>query len=73
VRLTIVISVFTVIAPGQTNDTVAYEETGLHKIIDTLPSGLYIAGDAAYVLTEHLLVPFTGSCRQDPDKDSYNF
>ncbi len=64
---------FTVVAPGQTNDAVTYEATGLHDIIDKLPSGLYVAGDAAYVLTEHLLVPFTGSCRQDPDRDSYNF
>jgi hypothetical protein len=38
---------------------VAYEETGLHKIIYKLPSGLYVAGDAAYIVTEHLLVPFT--------------
>jgi hypothetical protein len=36
-------------------------------------SGAFIAGDAAYVLTEHLLVPFTGSCKEDADKDSYNF
>lgn len=64
---------FAVVAPGQTNDAVAYEATGLHDIIDKFPSGLYIVGDAAYVLTEHLLVPFTGSCRQDADKDSYNF
>jgi hypothetical protein len=64
---------FTVIAPGQTNDAVAYEETGLHEILNELPSGLYVAGDAAYILTEHLLVPFTGSCRLDLDKDSYNF
>jgi hypothetical protein len=42
------------------------------KIIDKLPSGLYVAGDAAYILTEHLLVPFTSSCREDLDKDSYN-
>jgi hypothetical protein len=64
---------FTVIAPGQTNDAVAYEETCLHEIIDNLPSGLYVAGDAAYILTEHLLVPFTGSCRQDPNKGSFKF
>jgi hypothetical protein len=63
---------FTVIAPGQTNDAVAYEATCIHDIIDKLTSGLYVAGDAAYMLTEHLLVPFTGSCRHDPDKDSYN-
>jgi hypothetical protein len=59
--------------PGQTNDAVAHEETCLKEIIDKLPSGLYIAGDAAYILTEHLLVPFTGSCRLDPNKDSFTF
>jgi hypothetical protein len=64
---------FTVIASGQTNNAVAYKATGLHETIDKLPSGLYVAGDAAYMLTEHLLVPFTRSCREDPGKDSYNF
>jgi hypothetical protein len=64
---------FTVIAPGQTNDAVAYEATSLHETINELPSCLNLAGDAAYMLTEHLLVPFTGSCSDDPDKDSYNF
>jgi hypothetical protein len=56
-----------------TNDAVTYEETCLHEIIDKLPSGLYVAGDAAYILTEHLLVPFTGSCKLDPGKDSFIF
>jgi hypothetical protein len=64
---------FTVIAPGQTNDAVAYEATGLHERINEMLSGLYLAGDAAYMLTKHLLVPFTGSYRDDLDKDSYNF
>jgi hypothetical protein len=41
---------FTIIAPGQTNDAVAYEATGLHETINELPSGLYIAGDAAHML-----------------------
>jgi hypothetical protein len=65
---------FNVIAPGQTNDAVTYEATGLHETINKLPSGLYVAGNAADMLTtEHLLVPFAGSCREDPDTDSYNF
>ncbi len=46
-----------IFAPGQTNDAVACKATGLHEIIDKLPSGLFIAGDAAYMLTEHLLFP----------------
>jgi hypothetical protein len=42
----------------------------LHEIIENFATGTFIAGDA--MLTEHLLVSFTGSCKQDPDKDSYN-
>jgi hypothetical protein len=65
---------FSVIAPGQTNDAVTFEQTFLHEIIDKkMASGTYIAGDVAYIQTEHTLVPFTGSSKQDPDKDSYNF
>jgi hypothetical protein len=64
---------FAVIAPGQTNDAVAYEHTMLHDTIEKFAPGAFIAGDAAYILTEHLLVPFTGTAKQDPDKDSYNF
>ena len=30
-------------------------------------------GDAAYTLTEHLLVPFTGSQQDNVDNDAYNF
>ena len=64
---------FAVVTPGQANDAVAHEATGLHETIAKLPSRLRAAGDAACVLTEHLLVPFTGSCRCDPNKDSCNF
>jgi hypothetical protein len=64
---------FAVIAPGQTNDAVAYELTNLQEIIENFAPGSFIAGDAAYLLTEHLLVPFTGTSKQNPDKDSYNF
>jgi hypothetical protein len=64
---------FAVIAPGQTNDAVAYELTNLRDVIEKFAPGAFIAGDAAYLLTEHLLVPYTGTDKQNPDKDSYNF
>jgi hypothetical protein len=39
---------FTVISPdGQTNDAAADEATGFYETIDKLPSGLYVARDAA--------------------------
>jgi hypothetical protein len=62
-----------IVVSGQTNDAVGYEQTLLHEIIKKFPYWAFIAGDAAYILTEHMLVPLTGSCKQDPDKDSYNF
>jgi hypothetical protein len=64
---------FGVMGPGNKSDQPAYEETGLAEIIENLPAGLFIAADAAYVVTEHILVPFTGSQRHDCVKDTYNF
>jgi len=64
---------FGVVAPGKTPDVVAYERTGLHSIVENLPIGLYFVGDAAYTLTEHMLVPYTGSNRDNPDYDAFNF
>jgi hypothetical protein len=54
-------------------DQPAYEETGLAEIIENLPAGLSIAADAAYIVTEHILILFTGSQRQDHVKDTFNF
>jgi hypothetical protein len=64
---------FGVMGPGNKSDQPAYEQTGLAEIIENLPAGLFIAADAAYVVTEHVLIPFTGSQRQDRVKDTFNF
>jgi hypothetical protein len=64
---------FAVAAPGRTGDLVAYELLSIREIIEKLPPGFYIVGDAAYMLTEHVLVPFTGGDRQSPENDTYNF
>jgi hypothetical protein len=45
----------------------------LKEIVDSLPLGLYIVTDAAYMLSENLLVPFTGKDRDDPYHDSFNY
>ena len=53
---------FGVVAPGSTNDNIAFTQApGLKDLFDSLPLGLYGVGDAAYTLMERLLVPFTGS------------
>lgn len=65
---------FGVVAPGRTNDNVAIHRTeGLLDVINSLPDGLFVIGDAAYTLMEHLLIPFVGCMAEDPDKDAYNF
>lgn len=65
---------FGVVSPGATNDNVSYPRAvELKKVIDSLPLGLYIVGDAAYTLSEKILVPYTGQDRQDPFHDSFNY
>ena len=34
---------------------------------------MYIIGDAAYTVSDQMIVPFTGSSRQHPSKDAYNY
>ena len=55
------------------NDVVAFRLTGLKQILENAPEGTYMLGDAAYPIMEKLLIPYTGSRREDPFKDSFNF
>ena len=64
---------FAVASPGSQGDLVAYEGLSIHEIIEKLPDSIYIIGDAAYRLSEHILVPFTGADRQAADKDTFNY
>jgi hypothetical protein len=63
---------FGVVAPGKTNDNSAYPLCKVLKnLIENLPAGLDIVVDAAYTLTEKLLIPFTGSQKLDPKRDTF--
>jgi hypothetical protein len=62
-----------VAAPGGTNDVHAFAKTKLKQLVDDLPVGKYILADNAYVPTEHLLTPFSGSQKSIPELDSFNF
>ena len=65
---------FGVVAPGKTNDNAAYPRCfALKHFVDNLPVGAYIVGDAAYTLNEKLLTPFTGTQKENPHKDAFNF
>ncbi len=65
---------FIVVAPGKPPDQVEFERTALYDdLVQKLPFGLYRVADAAYALTDQVLVPFTGSQRHDIDNDAYNY
>ena len=64
---------FSIAAPGKTPDQLAFERTLFFNIVKNLPFGLYIVADAAYTLTDQVIVPFTGSQRDFPEKDAFNF
>ena len=60
-------------APGGANDITALKKTKWSQMIKDLPVGKFVAGDNAYVCSEHLLTPFSGAEKIDARKDAYNF
>jgi hypothetical protein len=63
-----------VAAPGRTNDIRAYRRCRPMKDwIDQLPDGYFVVGDSAYPLSNHLLIPFSGTGRYDQHKSAYNY
>jgi hypothetical protein len=65
---------FGVVLPGSTNDNISYPlATGLKDIFDSLPPGLFGLADAAYTLSECMLIPFVGADRCNPAQDAFNY
>ena len=60
-------------SPGGTNDIAAYRRSTLPDKVEGLPLTRYVVGDNAYTPTEHVLVPFSGSEKEEPEKDVYNY
>ena len=60
-------------SPGGTNDIAAYRPSSLPDKVESLHLTRYVVGDNAYTPTEHVLVPFSGSEKEDPGKDAYNY
>ena len=61
-------------APGRTNDARAFDKcTTLRQWLDQLPDAYFLLGDNAYPLSDDLLIPFSGSLRDLPLNDAYNF
>jgi hypothetical protein len=64
---------FGVIIPGSTNDNISYSSyVELKEAIKSLPLGLYSVADAAYTLSERLLIPCTGFDCLGPTHDAFN-
>ncbi len=65
---------FGVVSPGSTNDNISYSQAfELKQIFEYLPPGLFILSDAAYTLSETMLIPFTGVDWLDPAHDAFNY
>lgn len=62
-----------ILTGGRSSDYKAYQKSKLRDWIENLPPMYFVAGDNAYVCTEHLLTPFCGNNRSIPENDAYNF
>jgi len=64
---------FAFAAPGVTDDRDAIRHCGLKELIEELPFGICVIGDAAYEATEHLVPIYQGLEKLQRDKDDFNF
>jgi hypothetical protein len=62
-----------VAGPGVMGDNDAIGECSLGKLIENLPTGYVVIGDAAYTPTEHMVPIFFGVDKSKPDLDNFNF
>lgn len=63
-----------VAAPGKTNDIRAFGRCNhLQQWLQALPEQYFIGADAAYPLSNQILIPFKGPQRHEQYKSSYNF
>lgn len=68
-------NMFSVISSGSTNDSLAWEMSAMHDIIEVkkrLPAQFFIIGDEAFSTTDQLLTPYGGH-GLDAWQDSFNY
>jgi len=58
---------------GRSSDYKSYLKSSLMSWIESLPPWYFVAGDNAYVCTEHLLTPFMGSSCYNTENNTYSF
>jgi DDE superfamily endonuclease len=64
---------FSFAAPGVTGDRDAIKQCSLHELIEGLPVGICVIGDAAYQPTEHMIPVYQGAEKLIPKYDNFNF
>jgi hypothetical protein len=62
-----------VLGGGRSSDYKVYQRSKVKTWIEILPPMFFVAGDNAYVCSEHLLTPFCGKNLSIPENDAYNF
>lgn len=60
-------------APGVTGDRDAIKQCSLYQLIEGLPPGVCVIGDAAYQATEHMVPVYQGAEKLVPKYDNFNF
>ena len=60
-------------APGVTGDRDAIKAVSLYQLVEDLPYGYCVIGDAAYDASEHMVTIFDGADRLNSKYDDFNF
>ncbi|CAM9100158.1 unnamed protein product, partial [Hapterophycus canaliculatus] len=63
---------WTMNCPGSQNDRTAFKFSGFEKVLEGMPPGHFILGDAAYPASDLVLVPYPGTALTT-SQDSFNF
>jgi hypothetical protein len=64
---------FAFAAPGVSGDRDAIKQCALHDLIEGLPVGICVIGDAAYQPTEHMVPVYQGADKMKAKYDDFNF
>jgi DDE superfamily endonuclease len=64
---------FALAAPGVTGDRDAVKQCSLHSLVEDLPFGVCVIGDAAYQCTEHMVPVYQGVDKLNVKYDNFNF
>jgi hypothetical protein len=59
--------------PGVTGDCDAIRQCSLYDLVEGLPVGVCIIGDAAYQPTEHMVPVYQGADKLKAKHDDFNF